>query len=355
MKVSRVARVPMPSLRRRPEGRFWTLSPGRPHGRFLSQSSSLILLLMLAAGCGSTEDARLQGHVTIDGSSTVYPIAEAVSEEFQLENPRVLVALGRSGTGGGFERFCRGETDIATASRKITQGEDLRCASQGVRYLEIPLALDGVSVVINPENDFLTCLTVRELREIWRRGSPVRTWRDLRPEFPPEEIKLYGPGTDSGTYDMFTEAIIGEPGASRTDFQASEDDNVLVQGVTGDRAALGFMGYAYLVENQDRLRAVAVDGGQGCVAPGPETIRNGRYAPLSRQLYLYVRLSSLEREGMAAFMDYFMAHAQELIPPTGFLPLPDSAYRESLAQLRRLAHSLQSRGPRGVGAAGLHD
>lgn len=315
----------------------------------------LLILLVFLTGCGPRGGKSLRGQVTIDGSSTVYPIAEAVSEEFQLRNPRVMVALGRSGTGGGFERFCRGETDIATASRKITEGEDIRCASQGVRYLKIAVALDGVSVIVNPENTFVGCLAVRELREIWRRGSPVRTWRDVRPELPAEPIKLYGPGTDSGTYDTFTEAIIGEPGASRTDFQTSEDDNVLVQGLIGNRFSLGFLGYAYLEENRDRLKVLAVDGGEGCVTPSPETIRDGRYAPLSRQLYLYVKLSSLERPGMAAFMDYFMANAEDLIPPTGLIPLPDRAYREGLTQLRRLGESLRATDSTGMPGAPVDD
>lgn len=289
--------------------------------------------------CGDGE-GHLRGQVTIDGSSTVYPIAEAVAEEFQLENPRVMVTLGRSGTGGGLDRFCRGESDIATASRTITDGEAVRCANRGVRYLEIPLALDGISVIVNPANTFVGCLSVPELRRIWRRQSPVRTWRDVRPEFPPEEIKLYAPGTGSGTYDFFTEAVIGEAGASRTDFQASEDDHVLVQGVTGDRYALGFFGYAYLVESRDRLKVVAVDGGSGCVVPGPETIRDGSYAPLGRQLYLYVKVGSLQRPGMTAFMEFFMATAADLIPQTALFPLPDRVYRENLAQIRRLVHSL---------------
>lgn len=318
---------------------------------WLFRATPFLVFLAFLGGCGPGGEGDLRGHVTIDGSSTVYPIAEAVSEEFQLRNPRVMVALGRSGSGGGFERFCRGETDIATASRQMTEGEDIRCASQGVRYLELPVALDGVSVVVNPLNTFVGCLAVGELREIWRSESPVRTWRDVRPEFPPEEIKLYGPGTDSGTYDMFTEAIIGEPGGSRADFQASEDDNVLVQGVTGDRYALGFMGYAYLAENRERLKVVGVDGGRGCVTPTPESIRDGQYAPLSRQLYVYVKVSSLERPGMAAFMDFFMAEAGDLIPPTGLIPLPDSTYLEALAQIRRLAESLQPSVPGGIRGA----
>jgi phosphate transport system substrate-binding protein len=215
-----------------------------------------------------------------------------------------------------------------------------------VEYLELPIALDGVSVVVNPEVTFVDCFSVRELREIWRPGSPVRTWRDVRPEFPAEEIKLYGPGTDSGTFDTFTEGVVGEMGASRMDFQASEDDNVLVRGLTRDRYSLGYFGYAYLAENRDRLRVLAVDGGGGCMAPSPETIRNGSYTPLGRQLFLYVNVGSLSRPGMGAFMDYFMRNAQDLIPPTGFLPLPDRNYRENLNLVRQVVGALVAPGIR---------
>ncbi len=287
------------------------------------------VLLFSLSGCGGPTGG-LTGQVSIDGSSTVYPIAEALSEEFQLRNPRVLVALGRSGTGGGFERFCQGETDVAAASRRIRDQEAERCSDQGVEYLELPVALDGLSVVVNPRNTFVGCLSVRELREIWRPGSPVRTWRDVRPEFPPREIKLYGPGTDSGTFDTFTQAVVGEMGASRMDFQASEDDNVLVRGITGDQYALGYFGYAYLEENRERLKAVAVDGGAGCVAPTPESIRDGSYSPLGRQLFLYTKVASLSRPGMVALMEFFMSHAQELVLSAGFLPLPDPVYEENL-------------------------
>jgi phosphate transport system substrate-binding protein len=296
---------------------------------------------LLLLGCGGGGSNDLRGNVVIDGSSTVYPIAEAVSEEFQLENPRVMVSVGRSGTGGGFERFCRGETDIATASRTMTAQEEQQCASGQVEYLGLPVALDGLSVIVNPGNTFLDCLTVQELGEIWRRGSSIRTWRDVRPEFPAEEIRLYGPGTDSGTYDTFIQAVVGEVGASRTDFLASEDDNVLVQGLTGDLYSLGYFGYAYLEENRDRLKVVGVDGGAGCIEPSPETIRDGSYSALGRQLFLYLRLRSLRRPGMVAFMEYFLSHAGELVPETGFLPLPVLAYEESLHQVRRLAGALR--------------
>jgi phosphate transport system substrate-binding protein len=286
--------------------------------------------------CGPAQGDGLRGQITIDGSSTVYPIAEAASEEFQLRNPRVMVALGRSGSGGGFERFCRDETDVATASRTIRDQEAQRCAARGVEFLEFPLALDGLSVVVNPGNDFVGCLSVHELREIWRPGSPVRTWRDVRPEFPPQPIALYGPGTDSGTFDTFTEAVVGEMGASRMDFQASEDDNVLVHGITGDLYSLGYFGYAYLADNRDHLKVVAVDGGGGCIEPTPESIRDGRYSPLGRELYVYVKVESLALPGMRAFMDFLMTRADELVSSAGFMPLPDRIYRDNLNLLGRV-------------------
>jgi phosphate transport system substrate-binding protein len=309
-----------------------TGSPGAPVPA-LARTAVLGSILLAGFGCGSGGADGLAGHVSIDGSSTVYPIAEALSEEFQLRNPRVMVALGRSGTGGGFERFCRGETDVSTASRTIRDQEAQRCASQGVEYLELPVALDGLSVVVNPGNTFVECLSVHELREIWRPGSPVRTWRDVRPEFPPEKISLYGPGTASGTFDTFTEAVVGEMGASRMDFQASEDDNVLVQGLQGDRYSLGYFGYAYLNQNRDRLKVVAVDGGGGCVTPTPETILDGRYSPLGRRLYLYPRVSSLSRAGVMALLDFFMNQAPELVLSAGFFPLPEEVYEEDLSLL----------------------
>ena len=310
--------------------------PGLRGIRLPARLASLGLLVLLPA-CGAGPDEGLSGQVTIDGSSSTYPIAEAVAEEFQLLTPRVLVAVGRSGTRGGFERFCRGAADVATASRPITGAEEARCATNGIEYLELPVALDGLSVVANLQNTFVDCLTVEELRRIWRPGSTVRTWRDVRAELPPAPIQLYGPGTDSGTFAFFTEAIMGEVGASRADFHASEDDNVLVRGLMGDRNALGYFGFAYVAEYAGSLKVLGVDGGGGCVLPAAETIREGGYAPLSRRLFIYVKTDSLQRPGMWAFMDYFMTHALELIPPTGLFTLPEHVYKENLELLERAA------------------
>jgi phosphate transport system substrate-binding protein len=290
-----------------------------------------IVAWLLLWACTQGQEPRIL--VSIDGSSTVYPVVEAIAEEFQLENPRMMVTPGRSGTGGGFDRFCRGETDISTASRGILPHEAAACESRGVEYYELPIAMDGLSVIVSSQNDFVQCLTVGELRSIWRPGSRVRTWRDVRPEFPAAEIQLYGPGTDSGTFDTFTGAIVGEVGASRTDFQASEDDNILVQGISGDRFALGFFGYSYVEGNRGRLGVVAVDGGRGCVEPSEETIQEGSYDPLSRPLFLYVRRSSMGDPGPMAFLSYFMTNAGDIIPETGFVPLSEETYRTNLAVL----------------------
>ena len=287
--------------------------------------------LLLLGACVQGEGPRIL--VSLDGSSTVYPITEAFAEEFQLENPRIIVAPGRSGTGGGFDRFCRGETDISMASRVILPHEEVSCDANGVEYYELPVAMDGLSVIVSRENDFLTCLTVEELRRIWQPGSRVRTWRDVRPEFPAAEVQLFGPGTGSGTFDTFTEAVVGEVGASRTDFHASEDDNVLVQGISGDRFALGFVGYSYVEANRGRIGVVAVDGGQGCVSPSEETIGDGSYSPLSRPLFLYVKRESLTDPGPIAFLRYVMTRAAGIIPGTGFVPVSDVTYRTNLTIL----------------------
>lgn len=294
----------------------------------------LVSALVAACGGGDSQEGTdaLAGQVQIDGSSTVYPVAVAVAEEFQIANPGVRVTVGFSGTGGGFKRFCTGETDVSDASREISESERELCAESGIDFVEIPVAWDGLSVVVNPENDFVECLTVDELRAIWSPGSTVTTWRDVRAEFPAEPIQLYGAGTDSGTFDYFTEVVVGESKASRTDYQASEDDNILVQGVAGDTYSLGYFGYAYYLENQDRLKLLAVDGGTGCVAPSEATIADGSYAPLSRPLYMYVSRPATERPEVRAFVDFMLDHASELVPPTGYHPLDEERYQALKAE-----------------------
>ena len=276
----------------------------------------------------------LTGRVRVDGSSTVYPITEAAAEDFQAEHPDVQVTVGISGSGGGFRKFCAGETDISDASRPIKPSELTTCRANGVEPVEIMVGFDGISMVVNKANDFVTCLTVGELKRIWQPGSEVTTWRDVRPEWPDEKIILYGPGADSGTFDYFTQVIVGEEDASRPDFMASEDDNVLVQGVAGDRYALGYFGYAYYVENRDKLNLVAIDDGAGCVAPSPETIESRRYSPLARPLFIYIDQASLKRPAIRTFAEFYLLFARELLPQVGYVPLSLNRYQVRIEEIR---------------------
>jgi phosphate transport system substrate-binding protein len=280
-------------------------------------------------GCGGGTDqdgTALTGAVSADGSSTVFPISEAMAEEFQLVNPGVRVTVGLSGTGGGFKRFTVGETDINDASRPIKESELAQAEANGIAFLELPVAYDGLSVVIHPANDWVDSLTVEELRRIWQPGSTVSTWQDVRPEWPAEELRLFGAGTDSGTFDYFTEVIMGESGAARPDFTASEDDNVLVQGVAGERNSLGFFGYAYYAENRDQLKAVPIDGGTGPVLPSEQSVNDGSYAPLSRPIFIYVTQTAAERPEVDAFVDFYLENAPSLVGEVGYVPLPAEAY-----------------------------
>ena len=275
---------------------------------------------------GST--ASLAGTVTIDGSSTVYPITEAVAEEFQLANPGVQVPTSFSGTGGGFEKFCTGETDINDASRPIKaddEVEGLACEANGVEWVELQVAIDGLTVVVNPENTFATCLTIDELAAIYGPGSPQDlTWSDVRADFPAEPVNRFMPGADSGTFDYFTEEINGETDAATQFATQSEDDNQLVTGVAGDVNAISFFGYAYFVENQDKLKSVEVDGDDGCVAPTEETINDGSYSPLSRPLFIYPDVGkAAERPELEAFVDFYLENTTTLSAEVGYIALPD--------------------------------
>ncbi|MBI3468199.1 MAG: PstS family phosphate ABC transporter substrate-binding protein [Planctomycetes bacterium] len=253
----------------------------------------------------------LSGKVTIDGSSTVYPIMEAVAEEFQAAYPNVRVTVGIAGTGGGFKKFAAGEIDIADASRPIGEPEKQACGARGIDYLEFKIANDGLAVVANPRNDWVDCLTVAQLKQLWQPDSKVQKWCDLDPKWPAQPIKLYGPGTDSGTFDYFTEAIVGQQKASRPDYTASEDDNVLVTGIAADKYALGYFGYAYYAENQSKLKLLGVDSGEGCIRPSAETVRGGKYKPLARPLLMYVKKSSLARPEVAAFVRFALSNAEQ--------------------------------------------
>lgn len=298
----------------------------------LRPASILLLVAALGlggcAGCDGRARDGLQGEVRVDGSSTVFPLAEAVAEEFMRDHPGVRVTVGVSGTGGGFGKFVRAETDVSTASRAIQPDEIAAAAAAGLPFVELPVSYDGLAVVVHPSNTWAECLSVAELRRIWEPGSTVRRWSEVRPGFPDLPLDLYGPGTDSGTYDYFTAAVVGESGASRTDFSSSEDDNVLVQGVAGDAEALSFFGLSYVRENAERLRVVAVDSSTTgpadparCVLPTVETVGNGTYVPLARPEFIYVRLTSLDRPAVRAFAEAFLAYAPTLAEEVGMVPL----------------------------------
>jgi phosphate transport system substrate-binding protein len=276
--------------------------------------------------------------VKVDGSSTVFPITEAVAEEFQkARKGAVNVTVGISGTGGGFKKFCRGETDLANASRPISKKEMEECAKSGVRYYEMPIAYDALTVMVNPQNTFIKSMTVAELKKIWEPAAQgkINSWKDVNPAWPDQKIKLYGAGSDSGTFDYFTEAIVGKAKSSRGDFTASEDDNVLVQGISGDKGALGYFGFAYYIENQKKLKAVAIDGGKGPVAPTPENVDNGTYQPLSRPIFIYVSEKSLDKPEIRDFIDFYMKNAPQLVKEVKYIPLPAKAYAGNLEHLAK--------------------
>lgn len=307
-----------------------------------------LLALAGAAACGAgtthtpaaTNTNNLAGQIAIDGSSTVYPITEAVAEEFGKGQPNVKVAVGIKGTGGGFKVFCSENaaerTDVQNASRKIKADEAELCKKAGVEFTEFQIGLDGLTLVVNPENEFSSCLTKDQLKKIWDMGSTVNNWNQVDPSFPSEALTLYGPGTDSGTFDFFTEVINGKAKQSRTDFTASEDDNTLVQGVAGDKDALGYFGLAYYLENQDKLKAVKIDGGNGCVAPSIETVADGTYTPLSRPLLIYVNHQALNRPEVFAFISFYLSHAQELVEEVGYVNVSDNEYAAGLEKLNEI-------------------
>ncbi|SHH02185.1 PstS family phosphate ABC transporter substrate-binding protein [Tepidibacter thalassicus] len=295
-----------------------------------------VLSVWILVGCGmKTEDSqeKLSKTIVIDGSSTVYPISEAVAEEFQKKNQGVKVTVNFSGTGGGFEKFLAKETDINDASRPIKDKELKKAQDVGIDYLEFKIAYDGLSVVVNKDNDFVDYLTIEELNKIWKPNSNVKTWKDVREEWPAEPIKLYGPGSDSGTFDYFTEEINGEAGAIRVDYTASEDDNVLVNGISGDKYSLGFFGYAYYIENKDKLKVVPIDSGNGPIEPNAQTIENGKYEPLSRPLFIYVNKESLQKPEVNKFVKYYLTEGKELISEVGYVKLPQSEYDNQLSEM----------------------
>ncbi|TDT70554.1 phosphate ABC transporter substrate-binding protein (PhoT family) [Hypnocyclicus thermotrophus] len=277
---------------------------------------------------------RLSGEIVIDGSSTVYPITEAMAEEFRAENRDVRISVGVSGSGGGFKKFTVGTTDISDASRPIKNKEVKIAKENGIEYEEIAVAYDGLSVLVNKDNNFVDYLTVEELKKIWKSGSNVKYWSDVREGWPKEEIKLYGPGPDSGTFDYFTEEINGESGNIRSDYTPSEDDNVLVQGIVGEKNSLGFFGFAYYYENKDKMKVVPIDSGKGAVEPNHETIMSKEYSPLSRPLFIYINKKALsEKPQVKAFVKFYLENAMDIVPETGYVTLPQEKYDEQLSKL----------------------
>lgn len=272
----------------------------------------------------------LEGFVKVDGSSTVYPVTEAIAEEFRSFAPKVKVSIGISGTGGGFKKFSRGEIDISDASRPIKDKEKTACENNGISYVGLDVAYDGLAVIKNQANDWLDYITVEELNLIWKPESQksLTHWNQIREEWPNEEIRLYGPGTASGTYDYFAEVICGKKVGTRGDYTASEDDNVLVQGVSGDKYALGFFGLAYYEHNKDKLSLVPVDDGNGAISPSPETVNNGTYTPLSRPIFIYVSDKSIERNEVVEFVRFYLSEAINLVSDVGYVPLSENDYKK---------------------------
>lgn len=322
------------------------MNKNKPNFREVINLKKFLLLLMAAAlafsltACGSTDGGEagngLQGNVKIDGSSTVYPITEAISEEFQAENPDAQVTIGVSGTGGGFTKFLNQETDINNASRPIKDKEVALAEKNSIEYIEIPIAYDGLSVVVNKENDWVDYLTIEELNKIWEPNSQITKWSQVREGWPDKEIKLYGPGTSSGTFDYFTETVNGESGASRADYTASEDDNVLVIGISGDKYSLGYFGFAYYIENKDDMKVVPIEAGNGAIEPTLETINNGTYAPLSRPVFIYVNKASLSNETVYEYVKFYIENASYLAEEVGYVSLPAEQYEENLELLETL-------------------
>lgn len=322
-------------------------------GRKPSQiiSSLGISLIILLTGCSGSTSAptrsessagpaesapALAGNVRIHGSSTVFPVSQAVAEEFSKVAPRVKVSVGSAGTSGGMKKFVVGEIDICDASRRMKESEQEQCIAANIEFIEFTVAVDGLSVVVNPKNDWVDCLTVGQLKTIWRpeSGETVMKWSDINPDWPEEPLKLYGPGTDSGTFDYFTKVINGEERASRADYTASENDNQLVRGVASDKGGLGYFGYAYYAENKDQLKLLAVDGGEGCIVPNDTTVRDGSYKPLSRPLFIYVRKSSLEQPEVSAFVKFYLENVGQLASDVGYVPVSDEVARQNKELLK---------------------
>jgi phosphate transport system substrate-binding protein len=315
------------------------------------------VLGLAAAGCGRKSSAPTVPPVQVDGSSTVFPITEAMAEEFQNANPGHRVTIGVSGTGGGFKKLCAGEVAIAGASRPIKKPEIEACARAGVEFIELPIAYDGLVIAVNPTNDWAESMTIAELKSVWSPEAQgnIERWSQVRPGWPDSPLRLFGAGVDSGTYDYFTQAVVGKEHTSRGDYTSSEDDNVLVKGVAGDKQALGFFGYAYYKSNPQRMKAVAIDdgnpaNGNGPIMPTPDSVRDGTYQPLSRPIFIYVARPEADRPEVIAFVEFYMTHGALLVDEVGYIPLPADAYARVKARFtRRATGSVFAKGGSQVG------
>jgi phosphate transport system substrate-binding protein len=297
----------------------------------VSQKLGLSTLIVGVLTAGAPQLASAQAAIKIDGSSTVFPISEAFAEEFQIQKRgKVRVTVGVSGTGGGFKKFCRGEIDMSNASRPISAEEMENCRKAGIKYMELPVAFDALTVVVNPANNWIkdNTLTIADLKKMWEPAAQGRigNWKQVRSEWPAERLMLFGPGADSGTFDYFTEAVMGKSKSSRGDYTASEDDNTLVQGVENNKSALGYFGFAYYAAHKDKMTAVRIDGGKGPVAPSVENVINGTYSPLSRPLFVYIKESSMDRPEIKEFVQFMMTEGADLVTEVGYVPLPQKAY-----------------------------
>jgi phosphate transport system substrate-binding protein len=301
----------------------------------------LIIMMSLAlviGACGNKKEkgTELTGSISIDGSGTVFPVSEAVAEEFLKVEPQVRVTVGESGTGGGFKKFATGVTDISDASREIKDAEIALCKENGIEYIRLTVALDGISVVVNKENTWAKTMTTEDLKKLWEPNSTVKKWSDIKAEWPNEEIHLYGPNTSHGTYDFFTEVIMGESGASRTDYNAVSDYNVAVQGIENDTYALGYFGLSYYEENKEKLGVVGIDNGNGAVLPSIETVSSNEYAPLSRSLFIFVNKKSAQKPEVQKFVNFYLDNAPQLSKEVGYVPMPPSGYAEQKAAFSKV-------------------
>ena len=309
-------------------------------GKRLLTLTVIALVLTLLSACGGNSkdngEAALSGTINIDGSSTVFPMTEAIAEEFSAAHKDVRVSVGTSGTGSGFKRFARGETELSNASRPIKEEEAKAAKDNGIDYQELTVAYDGLAIVVNKDNDWVDKLTLDELKKIYEPDSKVKTWADVREGWPATELRIYSPGSEHGTFDYFTEAINGESKAMRNDKQItfSADTNAIVQGVSGDSTAIGYFGYSFFEENQDKLKLIPVDNGTATVTPSPETVKDGSYTPLSRPLLVYVDKAKLSTPEVKAFVEFYLENAGAIAPEVGYVPLPDEKYTEQLEQLK---------------------